>query len=202
MPDTVGWSQRDASAAWAPGASSLAAAAGSRLRPGRALVLGSGDAADALWLAGRGWQVTVASGDAVTVSRLAADAALLDVPVEAISCDLLSYRPEPERYRLILASYLELEWAQSRRLLTRLVPGLTADGHLLVVGVDVGNLDSGFGGPANPELLASATQLADLLVGLGLSVINSEIVRREVVVEVGVRYALDHLVEAVRPVEL
>jgi len=202
VPDTVGWSQRDASPAWAPGASSLAAAAGSRLRPGRALVLGSGDAADALWLAGRGWQATVASANTVTVSRLAAEAALLDVPVEAISCDVLSYRPEPERYRLILVSYLELEWAQSRRLLTRLVPGLAADGHLLVVGVDVRNLDSGFGGPVNPELLASATQLADLLAGLGLSVINSEVVRREVVVEVGVRYALDHLVEAVRPVEL
>jgi len=166
------------------------------------LVLGSGDAADALWLAGRGWQVTVTSADAVTVSRLAAEAALLDVPVEAISCDVLSYRPEPERYRLILLSYLELEWAQSRRLLTRLVPGLAADGHLLVVGVDVRNLDSGFGGPTNPDLLTSATQLADLLAGLGLSVISSEIVRREVVVEVGVRYALDHLVEAVRPVEL
>lgn len=199
MPDTVGWLQSDAGTGRTPGVSSLVATASSRLRPGKALVLGSGDAANALWLAGRGWQVTVASGDAVAVSRLAAEAALLDVRVEAISCDLLSYRPEPERYRLILVSYLELEWPQSRRLLTRLVPGLAADGHLLVVGVDVRNLDSGFGGPANPDLLSSAGQIAELLTGLDLRLLTSEIVRREVVVDVGVRYALDHVVEAARP---
>jgi len=202
VPDTVGWPHGDAGVAWVPGVSSLVATPSSRLRPGRALVLGSGDVAEALWLAGRGWQVTVASADAVTVSRLAAEAALRDVPVEAISCDVLSYRPAPERYRLILVSYLELEWAQSRRLLTRLVPGLAADGHLLVAGVDARNLDSGFGGPANPDLLASASQLAELLASLELRVINSEIVRRRVIVEVGVRYAVDHVVEAVRTVEL
>lgn len=197
MPDTVGWLQRDAGPAWASGVSSLAAMASSRPDPGRALVLAA-DAADALWLAGRGWQVTTVSADAVAASRLSAQAALQAAPLEALAEDPLSYRPPPAAFSLIVVSYLELAWSQLRRLLARLVPGLATGGHLIVVGVDARNLDSGFGGPANPDLLTSAGQVAELLAGLDLGVINSEVVRREVVVDVGVRYALDHLVEAVR----
>lgn len=196
MPDTVGWLQHDAGAG-ASGVSSLVATAGSRLHPGRALVLAA-DAADALWLAGRGWQVTAVSADSVAAGRLSAQSALSGAPVEAITSDLLEYRPPTDRFELISLSYVELPWPQLRRLLTRLAPGLAAGGHLLVIGVDVRNLDSGFGGPANPELLNSAGQIADLLSGLDLRVVTSEIVRREVVVEVGVRYALDHIVEAAR----
>ena len=181
-----------------PGVSSLAATASSRLRPGRALVPVSGDAADALWLAGRGWQVTAVSADVVTVSRIAAQAALFDAPVKAITADLLDYRPEPAGYRLILVGELELAWPQLRRLLTRLVPGLAPDGHLAVLGPDTRNLEVGFGGPANPELLTSSDQVVDLLTGLELQVIRSEVVRREAAVEGGLRYALDHLIEAVR----
>jgi len=163
------------------------------------LVPVSGDAADALWLAGRGWQVTAVSADVVMVSRIAAQAALLDAPVEAITADLLGYRPEPAAYRLIVVGDLELAWPQLRRLLTRLVPGLAPDGHLAVLGPDTRNLEVGFGGPANPELLTSSDQVVDLLTELGLQVVRSEVVRRESPTDGGVRYALDHVVEAVRP---
>jgi chemotaxis protein methyltransferase CheR len=46
----------------------------SELRPGRALDLGCGEGADALWLAEQGWQVVAVDVSATALQRAAADA--------------------------------------------------------------------------------------------------------------------------------
>src|ERR1700751_4307286 len=50
------------------------------MTPGRALDLGCGEGADAMWLAERGWHVTAVDISQTALDRAAADAAARDVP--------------------------------------------------------------------------------------------------------------------------
>ncbi|MFP5297565.1 MAG: SAM-dependent methyltransferase [Actinomycetota bacterium] len=106
------------------------------LRPGKALDLGCGEGADAIWLARRGWQVT-----AVDVSRVALDRAVaaaqeagVEGQIEWQLHDLAKTFPEGA-YDLVSAHYLhapiELAWGEIlRRAISVVAPG----GIVLVVG--------------------------------------------------------------------
>jgi hypothetical protein len=201
MTDAASWSERQAAAAtaWDITPDEFVVAACRRLRPGTALELGAREGSNSLWLAGRGWRVTAVEPALVSVGRLQGRSALLNHPVDAIAADAVAYRPNPDTFDLILLSYLDLPEGQLRRLLSNSVPGLAAGGMVLVVGHDLSNLDGGWGGTRDPDLLTTPDRLADLLGGLGLKVRRAEVVRREVPGEVGVHTILDHVVEAIRP---
>ena len=201
MTDAASWVERHAAAAtsWDTTPNQFVEAACRGLRPGVALDVGAGEGANAIWLAGRGWRVTAVDRETVSVGRIQSRSALLAHPVDAIVADAASYRPRRDLFDLILLSYLELPEPQLRRVLANCVPGLAGGGTLLVVGHDASNLDSGWGGPGDPDLLTTPAHLADLLTHLGLEVRRAEVVRRQVPDDVGFHIALDHVVEAVRP---
>jgi hypothetical protein len=201
MTEAASWRVRHAAAAtaWDITPDPFVVAACGRLRPGVALQFGAGDGGTALWLAGRGWRVTAVDGAPVTVGRLQGRSALLNQPVDAIAADVAAYRPAAEGFNLILLRYLELPEGQLRRLLDNAVGGLAEGGTVLVVGHDLSNLDAGWGGPRDPDVLTTPDRLADLLAAHGLDVRRAEVVRRTVPGDVGVHTVLDHVVEAVRP---
>lgn len=201
MSDPASWNDRLAAAAtaWDITPDEVVVAACQRLRPGSALALGAGEGSNALWLAARGWRVTAVDPGSVAVGRLQGRSALLNHAVDAIAADTLAYRARPETFDLLLLSYLELPEEQRRRLLANNVPGLTEGGTVLVVGHDLSNFDNGWAGASDPDLLTTAEQVVDLLVGLGLEVRRAEVLRRQVPGEVGIRVVLDHVVEAIRP---
>ncbi|GAB2744329.1 class I SAM-dependent methyltransferase [Sinomonas soli] len=104
--------------------------------PGRAIDLGCGEGADAIWLAERGWTVTGVDVSAVALGRAAEHAEEAGVAdrITWLARDLAEWEPE-EAYDLVTASFLHspVEFPRERVLLaaTRAVaPG----GLLFVVG--------------------------------------------------------------------
>ncbi|MCC6496894.1 MAG: class I SAM-dependent methyltransferase [Propionibacteriaceae bacterium] len=200
MTDAANWTDRHAAAAmaWDITPNQFVVAACRKLRPGRALDLGAGDGSNSVWLAGRGWQVTAIDTDTIRVGRIQSHSALLGRPVDAVVGDAVSYRPPAATFDLVLLSYLQLPDHQLRQVLGHVAPALAPGGRILIVGHDSSNLDGGWGGPQDPDLLTTAEHLSGLLEGLGLDVQRAQVVRREVLGEVGIHIALDHIVEALR----
>ena len=201
MTEAASWAERHAAAAmaWDTTPNPFVVAACRKLPAGRALDLGAGEGANAIWLAGRGWQVTAIDSGTVEVGRIQSHSVLLNHPVDAIVGDAVSYRPPPASFDLILLSYLQLPVHQLRLAFQNVVPGLAPGGRVLIIAHDASNLDQGWGGPRDPNLLTTPEVVSGILTGLGLDVQRAEVVRREVPTEVGFRVALDHIVQAVAP---
>ncbi len=201
MSDAASWTERHAAAAmaWDTTPNQFVVAACRTLRAGRALDLGAGEGANSMWLAGRGWRVTALDTDTVGVGRIQSHSVLLNHPVDAIVGDAVSYRPPSASFDLILLSYLQLPEHQLRLAFQNVVPGLAPGGRVLIIAHDSSNLDQGWGGPRDPNLLTTPEVVSGILTGLGLVVQRAEVVRREVPTEVGFHIALDHVVEAVAP---
>lgn len=201
MSDSATWPERYAATAlgWETSPDELVGNVCRRLPPGRALLLCAGEGRNALWLAGRRWTVTAVDSSQVRVGRILSRAALMGVSVDALMADVLSYHPPPGADDLVLLAYPELSSARLRLLLGVAAAALRPGGRLVIVGRDASNLDNGYGGPDDPDLLTTPETLSRWVTALGLDVRRADVVRREVVVDVGVRHVQDHIVEAVRP---
>ncbi len=112
------------------------------LAPGRAVDLGCGEGADAVWLAAHGWHVTAvdASATAIDRGRSAADAAGLGADaggpgIDWVVADLGSWEP-PTGVDLVTAFFLHssLEGFDRTAVLRRAAAAVAPGGHLLVVG--------------------------------------------------------------------
>lgn len=126
------WDERYGSAdrLWTPNVNPALKAEVTALRPGRALDVGSGEGADARWLAEQGWQVTGLDISQVAIDRCRElDAAGAITWVQA---DLrLDPVPDPP-YDLVSAHYFTLEKAQPG-VVDALIAAVAPGGTLLVV---------------------------------------------------------------------
>lgn len=112
----------------------LVAEAGS-LQPGRALDLGCGEGADAVWLAGQGWQVTAVDISAVALDRAArhaADRGLTD-EITWVHQDLTVWTP-PQEYDLISGQFFHLPQEQRDAVIRTAAAAVRPGGTLLLVG--------------------------------------------------------------------
>jgi SAM-dependent methyltransferase len=103
------------------------------VEPGRALDVGCGEGADAVWLAQRGWQVTALDVAAAALARAERHAVAAGVDVRWLHRGLLDAELEPESFDLVSAQYPALlhtvDDGAIRALLRLVAPG----GTLLVV---------------------------------------------------------------------
>ncbi len=105
------------------------------MTPGRALDLGCGEGADALWLAERGWHVTAVDVSQTALDRAAADAAARDLAgsIDFQRHDLTESFPGGA-FDLVSAQFLHSTVPMDRaRLLRRAAGAVTPGGILLVV---------------------------------------------------------------------
>jgi SAM-dependent methyltransferase len=104
------------------------------LPPGRALDLGCGEGADAVWLARRGWQVTAADISTLALSRAAEHAAEAGVAVDFQHHDLTRTFPEGS-FDLVSAQFLHF-WEDFERdkILRRAADAVAPGGILLIEG--------------------------------------------------------------------
>ncbi|HEY9441509.1 MAG TPA: class I SAM-dependent methyltransferase [Streptomyces sp.] len=104
------------------------------LKPGRALDLGCGEGADAVWLARQGWQVTATDISRVALDRAAAHAAEAGVSdrVDWQWYDLGVTFPEGE-YDLVSAQFLHSMGTLPRERILRRAAGAVAPGGVLLV---------------------------------------------------------------------
>ena len=160
---------------WSAEPNALVAELLADLSPGAAVDLAAGEGRHALWLAGRGWQVTAvdfsATGLARGRSRPGADR------VTWVTADVLGWDAPGAALDLVLVAYLHLPEAQTTALLRRAVGWLRPGGRLLVLGHDADNVAHGVGGPQDPAILYGVERLAP--VAELLDVDRLEQVRRE-----------------------
>ena len=136
--EEAAWEERYRSApkVWSGSPNQQLVAEAADLTPGRALDVGCGEGADAIWLAERGWRVT-----AVDISRTAlqraqarADTAGVADRIEWIHADLRSQPPAEGAYGLVSSQYLHLPPEARRKVFASLAGAVAPGGTLLIVG--------------------------------------------------------------------
>ncbi|SCL31472.1 Thioredoxin reductase [Micromonospora rhizosphaerae] len=134
------------------------------LAPGRALDVGCGEGADAVWLARRGWQVT-AVDIATTALRRAADLAAaagqqVAGRITFTQADLREKPPTEGGYDLVSAQFMQLPGDTRRELFARLAAAVAPGGTLLIVGHHPSDLRTTAHRMHFPELMFTAEEIA------------------------------------------
>ena len=136
MSDEQAWDERyqESDRIWSGNPNVVLVAEVSGLPPGRALDLGCGEGADAVWLARRGWRVTAADISGVALKRAAEHAAEAGVEVDWQQHDLEKTFPAGT-FDLISAQFLHF-WADFDRtkILRRAADAVAPGGILLIEG--------------------------------------------------------------------
>ena len=186
--DAAAWDTRyaDAELVWSAEPNAWIESQAAGMRPGRVLDLAAGEGRNAIWLAGLGWQATAVDFSQVGLDKGRRIAESFDDDrAERIvwhAEDLLTYRPEPAGYDLVIIAYLQVP-AEVRRVVMAAAAGaLDAGGTLLVIAHDSRNLADGTGGPQDPSVLYTAEDLqTDLaLAGVTLRVDTAGLWHRSV----------------------
>jgi SAM-dependent methyltransferase len=137
------------------------------LPPGSALDVGSGEGADAIWLAARGWHVVGIDVSTVALDRAAARAAEAGQEVAGRitwqQADVLSCDPAPRPFDLVSAQFLHLPTPARESLHRRLAAAVRPGGTLLIVGHHPSDLATSVGRPDLPDFFFTADQIAATL---------------------------------------
>lgn len=121
---------------WSGEPNSAVVAETTGLSAGRALDLGCGEGADAIWLAAHGWNVTGVDVSATAVERARAEAQSrsLDEVTRFLRVNLADWEPDGGSYDLVVASFLHSPVELPRSLILRRIAAyVRTGGHLLVV---------------------------------------------------------------------
>jgi SAM-dependent methyltransferase len=193
------WDERYAGAelVWTAEANRFVVEEVADLTPGRAADLAAGECRNAVWLAERGWEV-----DAIDFSSVGLDKGVrlaehrgVAAHVHPVVSDLTEWSAS-RAYDLVLVAYLHLPQPARTAVYGAAADAVGPGGTLLVVGHDLANLDRGYGGPQDPAVLTTATDLVPVLGDL--EVLRAGPVERPVVTPDGERIAVDHVLRAVR----
>ena len=130
------------------------------LAPGRALDVGCGEGADALWLAEQGWTVTAVDISTVALARAEEHGQQAGDDVAARitwkRADLTAWAPAPSSFDLISAQFMHVPVDQRSSLHAGLAAGVAPGGVLLIVGHHPLDLETGLRRPPRPDLLFTA----------------------------------------------
>ncbi len=136
------------------------------LRPGRALDVGAGEGADAIWLAERGWTVEAVDISPVALERGRRQAEPLGPEIAGRitwrAADVLTDPLGPDTYDLVSLQFMQFDLAERTGLFERAVAAVAPGGTLLIVGHHPSVLHGGLG----PEHMAERFYTADEIVEL------------------------------------
>ncbi|MGW3974369.1 class I SAM-dependent methyltransferase [Streptomyces ardesiacus] len=108
------------------------------LAPGRALDVGTGEGADALWLAERGWKVTATDISGNALARVRAEAERRGLAVNLVHGDANDPSPfATETFDLVSLQYGSFKRTPDQRGLRSLLAAVAPGGTLLVVHHDI-----------------------------------------------------------------
>jgi SAM-dependent methyltransferase len=148
------------------------------LAPGSALEAGTGEGADAIWLADRGWRVTAVDLSSIALQRAAAHAADRGTEIadriQWRHADLRSWDPGAERFDLVSGHYLHLPAAMLAVVFGRLARAVAPGGTLLIVGHHPSDLQTTMPRPPMPELFYTGDDIAAMLDLEGWEVVTND----------------------------
>jgi SAM-dependent methyltransferase len=176
--DATAWDARYAASeqVWSRGPNQFVEAELGELEPGTAVDLACGEGRNAIWLAGRGWDVTALDFSEVAVDRGRRLAG--ELPVAWVVGDALSV--ELPRADLVLLAYLQLPEEERRSVVRRAFAALRPGGTFFLVAHDSSNLTEGTGGPQDPTVLYTADDVVDDLADEPFEVVRAGRVARVV----------------------
>jgi thioredoxin reductase/SAM-dependent methyltransferase len=158
---------RSADTIWSGNANPHVVATVTDLVPATALDVGSGEGADAIWLASRGWRVTGIDVSTVALGRAAKRAAEAGEEIAGRitwqQADVLSWDPAPLQFDLVSAQFMHLPRPALASLHRRLAAAVRPGGTLLIVGHHPSDLETSMGRPNLPDLMFTADQIAAAL---------------------------------------
>ena len=132
---SVEWDERYSAAerVWSgePNGTLVAEVAG--LTPGRALDVGCGEGADAVWLAGRGWTITALDVSRVALDRAALHARDAGAEVTWVHAGLVEAGPDAGSFDLVSAQYPALLRTPTHDAERALLDAVAPGGVLVVV---------------------------------------------------------------------
>jgi len=141
------------------------------LRPGRALDVAAGEGRNAIWLAGLGWQVVAVDFSPVVLDKARKLAERLGSgqsdALTWVCADVRIWKSSPDAFDLVVIAYLHLPPAERRVVVQNSASALAPGGTILIVGHDRLNLTSGVGGPQDPVVLYSPSDLVADLAPIG-----------------------------------
>jgi len=137
------------------------------LAPGTALDVGSGEGADAIWLASRGWRVIgidVSTGALDRAAKWAAEAgAGVAARITWQQADVLSWDPAPLQFDLVSAQFVHLPTPARKSLHRRLAAAVRPGGTLLIVGHHPSDLETSVHRWNLPDFFFTAEQIVAAL---------------------------------------
>ena len=158
---------RSAPALWSGDPNPQLVAEMAELPPGTALDAGSGEGADAIWLAERGWRVTGVDFSTTALARAAEHAATRREEVAGRidwrQADLTTWAPPEGAFDLVSAQYMHLPPEPRVALFARLAAAVAPGGWLLIVGHDFSDVAAGGHRPPMPEMFFTAEEVAESL---------------------------------------
>ena len=198
--DSEVWNRRyaDRELVWTSEPNRFLVAEAAGLEAGQALDLACGEGRNAVWLAEQGWRMTGVDFSEVGLEKARALAAARGVQAEWVTADLRDYTPEPQAYDLVLVFYLQVPATERQPIVRAAADAVAPGGVFLLVAHDRRNLEHGHGGPQDPTVLYTASDVVGDLEGTSLEIERAETVRRPVDTPEGERVALDALVRARR----
>lgn len=158
---------RDSTSVWSGNPNPVLVSEAAELAPGRALDIGSGEGADAIWLAARGWATTAVDISNVALDRAADRARAADPDIAAriewLQQDIVDWTPPPATFDLITSQFMHLPSAQRVVLFARLAAAVAPGGTLLIVGHHPSDMESGVHRPPRADLFFTPESIAETL---------------------------------------
>jgi 2-polyprenyl-3-methyl-5-hydroxy-6-metoxy-1,4-benzoquinol methylase len=147
-------------------------------RGARALDLGCGEGADALWLADHGWEVVGVDWAQVALERVRERATRRGLPVtlaqgDATDAAFLATLSPTGRFDLVTVAYVHPEPEDRARTYAHLPGLLEPGGHLLVITHDPEHGRLGLAGPPPHRLLGARELLEAIDAGAGFAVVHA-----------------------------
>lgn len=133
------------------------------LPPGRALDVGCGEGADALWLARHGWQVTAVDIATTALQRAAAAATDLPSSIAWVQADLAITPPPTTAFDLVSAQYFPLLRRTDHTAIRGLLDVVAPGGTFLFVGHDLTDLTHEDAPDFNPGDYYQPAEIAEFL---------------------------------------
>ncbi|MCK9872193.1 methyltransferase domain-containing protein [Nocardiopsis dassonvillei] len=149
------------------------------LEPGRALDVGGGEGADAIWLAERGWRVTALDISTVALDKGAAHARERggDVPglITWQRADVTRWSPEEGAFDLVTSQFMHLRGRWRARFFAALASAVAPGGELLVVAHHPRDLEEGVPRPPDPDLFYTGDEVVAALPRREWTVLADEV---------------------------
>jgi SAM-dependent methyltransferase len=168
------------------------------LPPGLAIDLAGGEGRNTVWLAEQGWRVENVDISEVGLAKCEAFAAERGVPerVSTLCASGADFKSSLAPVDLAIVPYLQVPAALLNASLKNLISQIKPGGYLVGVWHARENLDGGFGGPQNPDVLPSVASMKQFCESMPLETQVCELREGQVQAKDGLKPSITLILKA------